>query len=156
MSAGPLLYRQNVGIMLLNEAGEVLAGERCNMRNAWQMPQGGIDEGEAPDVAALRELAEETGITAAQIIRPSRQKFRYDFPRLSEADKWRGQEQLWFAMRFTGNLADIDVTAVTHPEFSAHAWLSADEMLRRIVAFKRPVYADVFTDFAELIKRSAQ
>ncbi len=149
-------YRPNVGIMLLNSHGHAWVGQRIGMPgDAWQMPQGGIDAGETPRVAALRELGEEIGTDKAEIILESTGWFTYDLPPgLSPAHwhgKWRGQAQRWFAMRFTGADADIEID-VPHPEFSAWRWAPRAELLDLIVPFKRPVYEAVLAEFEPKLK----
>src|SRR5258708_3703473 len=116
-------YRPCVGIMLLNPKGEVFVGQRIDMpTEAWQMPQGGFDEGEDPQSAAFRELREEIGTEKAEILAESTDWLRYELPtELVEKARhgpWHGQRQKWFVMRFTGNDGDIDL-ATEHPEFSA-------------------------------------
>jgi putative (di)nucleoside polyphosphate hydrolase len=119
---------------------------------AWQMPQGGIDPGEAPREAALRELREEVGTDKAEIIAESRVLHRYDLPAEIAGQMWggqfRGQKQIWFAMRFTGE--DIDINLATeHPEFDAWKWVAADELPELIVPFKRAIYVAILEEFRE-------
>jgi putative (di)nucleoside polyphosphate hydrolase len=154
MSAA-LKYRRGVGIMLLDAQGRVFAGRRIDTPGAWQMPQGGIDEGETPRQAALRELQEETGTDKADILAESRQWLRYDVPVEMQGIAWgggyRGQEQKWFAMRFRGTDRDIDLAA-HHPEFDAWRWLEPTQLPALIVPFKRALYEAVFEEFAPLLR----
>lgn len=145
-------YRAGVGIMLLNRRGEVLVACRLDVPGeAWQMPQGGIDDGEAPRDAALRELKEEIGTDRAVIVAESRGWLRYDLPAEAIATARhplkRGQRQKWFVMRFTGEDSDIDL-ATAHPEFSAWKWVPVEQLPRLIVSFKRQLYVDVLTEFS--------
>ncbi len=149
-----LPYRRNVGIVLANPRGLVFAGQRLdNPGDAWQMPQGGIDEGEAPEAAALRELEEETGVSPdlVRIEASSRDWLTYDLPPDLVARIWkgryRGQRQMWYLMRFLGDDGAIDIRTA-HPEFSAWRWMAPDELIGRIVPFKRDVYRAVFEEFA--------
>jgi putative (di)nucleoside polyphosphate hydrolase len=120
--------------------------------SAWQMPQGGIDPGETPREAAIRELCEETGTDKAEIVAESRVLHRYDLPVEVAGQMWagrfRGQKQLWFAMRFTGEDADINL-ATEHPEFDAWKWVTAEELPGLIVPFKRAIYVAVLDEFRE-------
>lgn len=149
-----LPYRRNVGVMVLNFDGQVWVGQRKdNAGDAWQMPQGGIDKGEDPRAAALRELEEETGITAdlVEVIAESDNWIPYELPHDLIPKLWkgkyRGQEQKWFLLRFTGTDAQINIT--THePEFSAWRWMPAGELPDAIVPFKRDVYVAVLDAFA--------
>src|ERR1700720_856011 len=115
-------YRRNVGLMLLNPQGFAWVGRRLDTPDAWQMPQGGIDAGETPEMAALRELKEEIGTAEAEIIAETTGWLTYDLPPDPPGSlwkgKWRGQAQRWFTLRFTGRDSDIDI-ATAHPEFSA-------------------------------------
>ena len=146
-----VLYRPNVGIMLLNELGRVFVAKRIDYPGeAWQMPQGGIDEGEAPRHAALRELEEEIGTAKAELLAESPQWFRYDLPEELQGKlwggRWKGQRQKWFAMRFSGRDADIDL-ATAHPEFSAWRWAEPADVPRLIIPFKRAIYERVVEEF---------
>lgn len=153
-----LPYRPCVGILLLNAAGKVFVGRRIDTAkegdNIWQMPQGGIDKGESPQQAALRELHEEIGTDKAEIVAESRQWLHYDLPGHLVGKVWkgkyRGQKQRWFALGFHGTDADIDLD-VHHREFERWAWMDRETLLARIVPFKRDTYARVFTEFADLV-----
>lgn len=152
-----LPYRQNVGLMVLNAQGDVFVGQRLdNKVAAWQMPQGGIDEGEDAKVAALRELEEETGIAAAQVtlITQSAGWIPYDLPHDLVPKLWkgryRGQEQKWFLFRFSGTDDQVNIET-KHPEFSEWRWLKTAELVDNIVPFKRDVYVKVIEEFKEYL-----
>lgn len=161
-SAASLPYRPCVGIMLLNGAGLVWLGRRHDAPNDegrgtwWQMPQGGIDGNEDPRSAALRELFEETSVRSAEIIAEAPVWFHYDLPPHLLGRAWggrfRGQRQKWFAVRFTGDDSEIDVTAPPghDAEFNAWKWVAMDEVAALTVPFKRDVYGQVVAAFAHL------
>lgn len=150
------LYRPCVGIALFNSEGKVFVGERIDTPGAWQMPQGGIDEGEDLNLAAFRELKEEIGTDKAEILFIMDEKIRYETPleirdRLQKiwGNPYIGQEQTWIAMRFTGQDADINLEADNHPEFSQWQWIDLKHTLDLIVPFKRKTYKILIKEFIE-------
>ena len=152
-------YRPCVGVMLVNYSGEVFVGRRIDTKEGdfWQMPQGGVDEGEDLREAALRELWEETGVVAEKIaiIGQTREPLRYDLPDELIGKLWgglyRGQEQHWFLARFEGTDDDVDLEAHETPEFCEFRWVPASTLPDLIVPFKKRVYRAIVTEFADLI-----
>ncbi|HEY4548225.1 MAG TPA: RNA pyrophosphohydrolase [Pedomonas sp.] len=158
MSVDPttLPYRPCVGVTLFNRDGLVFVARRIDTEmEAWQMPQGGIDEGEDPAVTALRELEEEIGTNKAEIIAESSGWLTYDLPPELVGKVWkgryRGQTQKWFAMRFLGEDNDINLETA-HPEFCAWRWERLERLPNLIVPFKRKLYQDIVSEFAHLAK----
>ena len=157
MDITTLPYRLGVGILLLNPDGLAFVGRRIDQTaEAWQLPQGGIDADEDPRAAAFRELHEETGITAAELIAESRDWLAYDLPADIVPKVWRGrfrgQKQKWYALRFTGRDADIDLN-MHEPEFDIWRWAPMAELPSLIVPFKRPLYEQVVAEFGHLAGR---
>lgn len=152
-----LPYRSCVGVVLVNRDGRIFVGRRKDTPDAWQMPQGGIDKGETPREAALRELLEETGTDRAEFLGETESWLRYDLPAALVGKVWRGryrgQEQKWIAFRFTGDDSDIDLDSAKDDEFDAWRWSDPDEVLECIVPFKREVYAAVLETFAPFWRR---
>ena len=153
-----LEYRENVGMVLINADRHIFAGKRMdNNTDAWQMPQGGIDEGETPEAAAFRELYEETGIhySKVRLLGETQDWLSYDIPvdliyKLWDG-RYRGQRQKWFAFEFLGKDSDIKIIT-EEPEFSEWAWKSKDNLLSSIVPFKLDVYRKVFLELGHLVK----
>lgn len=159
-----LPYRPCVGIVLINSEGRIWVGHRFHnlvigeTLSRWQMPQGGIDEGEEARLAAFRELYEETGVKSAEVIAESTEWVLYDLPPEAVGKalkgKYRGQRQKWFAMRFSGNEAEINLSPDGHqPEFDTWRWATPDEVLSQVVSFKRGVYEAVLAEFRHLFSR---
>lgn len=155
MSALP--YRPAAGVMLLNADDKVFVAQRIDSTlEAWQMPQGGLDQGEAAEAGALRELEEETGIPPrlVEIVARAKAELLYDLPPDLVGKLWkgkyRGQRQTWFLARFLGEDADVDI-ATPHPEFRAWKWAEPKDLPDMIVPFKRTLYEDVLREFAEYL-----
>jgi putative (di)nucleoside polyphosphate hydrolase len=168
MSFASLPYRPCVGLVVFNRAGLAFIGRRIDgpehvdLTHAWQMPQGGIDAGEEPWPAALRELREETNIRSVERIGEIAEWLSYDIPRDLIGQAWngryRGQTQKWFAVRFAGAESEIDIAhpgGAHEPEFSAWRWEKLENIPELVVPFKRPVYDRVVAEFAELARASA-
>jgi putative (di)nucleoside polyphosphate hydrolase len=160
-----LPYRPCVGIMLLNRQGLAFVGRRADQTGApegagqwWQMPQGGMDEGEEPEQAARRELFEETGVRSISIIAQASDWLLYDLPRhligIAWEGRYRGQKQMWFAARLEGPESEIDISPHEghEQEFDAWQWVRVTELPSLVVPFKRAVYERVVEEFAPLVK----
>ncbi len=151
MNKTDLPYRPCAGMMLINRDNQVFVGQRIDATmEAWQMPQGGIDEGENAKAAALRELKEEIGTDKVEIIARTPGWLSYDLPDELVGKVWggkyRGQKQKWYLMRFLGNDEDINLQT-PHPEFSAWKWCNIEEVPNMAVPFKRALYRAVFEEF---------
>ncbi|MBO0750057.1 MAG: RNA pyrophosphohydrolase [Porphyrobacter sp.] len=155
----PSQYRPCVGVMLVNAQGRAFVGKRIDNKEGdfWQMPQGGVDPGEDPDKAVLRELREETGATPehVEVIARLPKELFYDLPDDLKGKLWGGkylgQRQTWYLARFTGRDEDIDLDAHHDPEFSEFKWVEPALLPELIVPFKREVYAAIVAGFADLI-----
>ncbi len=165
VKAEDLPYRPCVGIMVLNKAGFVWSGRRIPIGNSeydgspqlWQMPQGGIDPGEDPLPAAMRELYEETGMKSVSLLAEAGRWINYDLPSdligIGLKGKYRGQTQRWFAFRFEGDESEIAINPPPgghEPEFDAWEWKPMRDLPDLIVPFKRRVYEEVVAEFAHL------
>ena len=154
------LYRPCVGVMLVNAEGKAFVGKRIDNQEGdwWQMPQGGVDEGEDCDAALLRELAEETGARAehVEVLGKLPAELFYELPDDLQGKLWGGrylgQRQTWYLARFTGSDADIDIAAHDPPEFCEWKWVDPALLPELIVPFKREVYRAIVAGFAPLLK----
>jgi putative (di)nucleoside polyphosphate hydrolase len=160
-----LPYRPCVGIMLLNREGQAFVGRRADYEGEpegagtwWQMPQGGVDEGEDLEAAARRELAEETGVVSARFIARTRDWLTYDLPAeligIAWEGRYRGQKQMWFAARFEGADSEIDIgpRQGQDQEFDAWRWAKLEELPALVVPFKRAVYVRVIEELGALVR----
>lgn len=151
-------YRRGVGLMMFNAQGKIFTGRRLDTEiEAWQMPQGGIDPGETPRQAAVRELREETGTDNVDIVGESALWRSYDFPAALQSRIWngkfRGQTQKWYAMRFLGQDSDININGL-EPEFGSWRWSALDDLPRQIVGFKQKLYEELVEEFGDIIQQA--
>lgn len=145
----PIVYRPNVGVILMNDRDEIFVAERINIPGAWQFPQGGIDDGEDAETAMFREMAEEIGVTRDKVeLLEQRGGYRYAFAKgRLKYGIYGGQEQTYFRCRFLGQDSDVNLAA-THQEFSRWRWIKPDAFkMEWVPKFKRAVYHQVFLDF---------
>lgn len=157
MAKDDKLYRRGVGVMLLNSRKRIWVGRRIdNTDEAWQMPQGGIDQGEEPWATALREVEEETGIPPHLVERIAEypERLRYDLPPELQGKLWggkyKGQLQDWYLCRFLGRDSDVDI-ATKHPEFNDWKWVKPAMLLDLIVPFKRDLYRRLLDEFSDIL-----
>ncbi|HEX5379458.1 MAG TPA: RNA pyrophosphohydrolase [Phenylobacterium sp.] len=155
-------YRPNVGVVLFHPDGRVWLGRRAQTPGPynWQFPQGGVDEGEDLQAAALRELHEETGARTTTYLGRTEDWITYDFPADHSGSKvakgWKGQRQVWFALRFEGEDAEFDLHAHGHPEFDDWRWGELAEAPDLVVPFKRPTYEAVVAAFHHFVVLSGR
>jgi putative (di)nucleoside polyphosphate hydrolase len=153
-----LPYRLGVGMMILDKYNRVFVGSRRDTRSrSWQMPQGGIDLGETPSAAVMREMEEEIGCNKGYIIAESRNWYCYRIPKNLIPKLWEGQycgqKQKWFLIRFTGDDEDIDVNTM-NPEFQTWKWVEFKELLKDVVPFKLRLYKSVIREFRQMLQYS--
>jgi putative (di)nucleoside polyphosphate hydrolase len=155
--APPADYRPGVGVMLFDRSGQVFVAKRHDTPGeAWQMPQGGIDPGEDPRAAALRELEEETGTGNAELVAETADWLLYDLPAELIGKVWsgryRGQAQKWFAVRFLGSDAEINPAKHQDPEFSDWKWAPLAQLPELIIGFKRELYKSLVAELGPKVK----
>ncbi len=150
-------YRRCVGACIINAENKVLVAERVTIKNAWQMPQGGIDVGEMPKQALFRELKEEIGVSMEhfELLARAKNWISYDFPEELMNNRFygrnKGQTQIWYLLRFTGDVSHIDLKSTGHPEFSRFKWVDFSELEDLVVDFKKHVYAAVVDEFQKIV-----
>jgi len=148
-------YRKGVGIIIVNTKGLFFLGKRIGAE-AWQFPQGGIDEDEVPEEALYRELHEETGLVKGKvkILAVSKKWLVYHIPHLFQRSnkKYDGAMQKWFLLELTGTNQDINLNAVSHAEFDAWKWADKSTAINSVIRFKKGVYASIFSEFADVLK----
>ncbi|KLT22819.1 (di)nucleoside polyphosphate hydrolase [Wolbachia endosymbiont of Armadillidium vulgare str. wVulC] len=151
-------YRPCVGIMLFNKQGNVFIGKRFDSDSYWQMPQGGIDDGEELKQAALRELLEEVGTDKVEVVTKNKEWIHYNLPEEIIPTCWNGrysgQKQRWFLMKFYGEDKDININYTDHPEFKEWRWQNVDDLVASAIPFKKEVYKTVIEEFSSIIKGS--
>ncbi|CAO2833050.1 unnamed protein product [Amaranthus hypochondriacus] len=160
MEAPPEGYRRNVGICLINSSKKIFSASRLDIPDSWQMPQGGIDEGEDPKNAAIRELREETGVTSVEVLAEVPYWLTYDFPpevreklKRQWGSDWKGQAQKWFLLKLLGNEDEINLLGdgTEKAEFGQWSWMTPEEVVEHAVDFKKPVYEEVLKVFAPFL-----
>lgn len=153
-----LPFRPGVGMMIINNEDKVFVGKRVDSKaNGWQMPQGGIDLGETPSSAAMREMEEEIGSGNGKIIAESKNWYSYRVPDFLIPKLWDGQycgqKQKWFLIRFLGKDSDINLNT-EHPEFNEWKWVNFDDLLADVIPFKLKLYREVTHEFYQILKQS--
>ncbi|MEK9680492.1 MAG: RNA pyrophosphohydrolase [Pelagibacteraceae bacterium] len=149
-----LPYRKGVGMMVFNDQKKIFVGKRIDNQEAWQMPQGGVDQNEDYETAAKRELFEETGIQSIRIIKKSSNEYIYDLPEHLIGKIWKGkykgQKQEWFLIKFLGPDSEININQ-KHPEFNEWKWVNINDLPNLIVSFKKNLYLSVIEEFSNSI-----
>ena len=149
-----LPYRKGVGMMVFNDQKKIFVGKRIDNQEAWQMPQGGVDQNEDYETAAKRELFEETGIQSIRIIKKSNNEYIYDLPEHLIGKIWKGkykgQKQEWFLIKFLGPDSEININQ-KHPEFNEWKWVNINDLPNLIVSFKKNLYLSVIDEFSNSI-----
>lgn len=153
-----LPYRKGVGMMIFNNNHEIFVAKRVDTKySAWQMPQGGIDTGETPSAAALREMKEEIGTNNANIVAESNNWYSYDLPKILIPKLWdgqyRGQMQKWFLIKFNGSDSEINIDT-EHPEFCDWKWTTPEKLPKIIVPFKKKLYRAVLKEFEHIFSNT--
>jgi len=157
VESNELPFRQGVGMVIVDKNNRVFVGKRIDSKvNGWQMPQGGIDIGETPSSAALREMEEEIGSSKGKIIAESKRWYSYRVPNFLIPKLWNGkycgQRQKWFLIRFTGKDSDININT-EHPEFDQWKWVELDQLLVDIIPFKLKLYQQVIQEFRPILEK---
>jgi putative (di)nucleoside polyphosphate hydrolase len=156
-SSDVLPYRLGVGMMIVNQCNQIFVGKRIDTKiEAWQMPQGGIDLGETPSRAVLREMEEEIGSSSGSIVAESKNWYSYDLPKFLIPKLWngsyKGQKQKWFLIEFTGSDSDINLHT-EHPEFEDWRWVEIDALDDIIIPFKKRLYQAVMLEFKPFLQK---